>query len=238
MDGVPRHIAIIMDGNGRWAKARGLSRSKGHEEGAKSVRATLEACETLNEGKKRVETLSLYAFSTENWRRPQSEVNMLFQLLSRYVNDELEELDSKGIRFRFMGRREGLAKKTLSELDSAMNKTAENDRFQFNVAVNYGSRAEIVDACRAMVRDVQAGRLPADDIDENAIAERLYVPESAELDLLVRTGGELRLSNFMLWQASYAELVVTPVLWPDFRADDLFACVAEYQQRQRNFGGR
>ena len=238
MERVPRHVAIIMDGNGRWAKQRGLPHTKGHEQGADSVRAVLEACEKLNDGARRIESLTLYAFSTENWQRPQKEVNTLFRLLSKNVRVELDELHRKGLRFRFIGRREGLSDRTLADLDTAMQRTVNNDKFLFNVAVNYGSRTEIVDACRKIVRDVHEGRLKESEIDERSFAQRLYAPETSDLDLLIRTSGEFRVSNFMLWQISYAEFVVSPVLWPDFRHDQFLDCIREYQQRTRRFGKR
>lgn len=232
--GLPRHVAIVMDGNGRWAKQHGLSRIKGHEAGAKSVRAVIERCRELGA----VQTLTLYAFSTENWRRSKAEVSGLFRLLTKYIALELDAMHAEGIRVEFIGRRHGLPKNVLAEMDRARELTRSNRAMQVNFAVNYGARAEIADACRAVAEEVAAGNMKPAKIDEDRIAARLYDPLSRDLDLLIRTGGHNRLSNFMLWQASYAELVVTPVLWPDFQKPQLDAAFEEFRERQRNFGGR
>jgi undecaprenyl diphosphate synthase len=223
-----------MDGNGRWAKQQGVSRLKGHEAGAKAVRAVVERCRELGG----VKSLTLYAFSTENWRRSKAEVSGLFRLLTKYIALELDAMHAENIRLEFIGRRDELPRNALVEMDRARELTRENRSMQVNFAVNYGSRAEIADAARALARDAVAGRLKVSKIDEDAIAERLYDPGSRDLDLLIRTGGHARLSNFMLWQASYAELVVTPVLWPDFGKSHLDAAIEEFRVRQRNFGGR
>ena len=230
----PRHIAIIMDGNGRWAKHHGVSRAAGHEAGAKSVRAVLEACRELDG----VEVLTLYAFSTENWRRSQSEVETLFMLLSKYIRLELDEIHQEDIRITVMGRREGLSQKARADLERCENLTADNQAMTLNLAVNYGGRGEIADAAQAIARDVQEDRLAPGDIDEACFARYLYVPDLPELDLLIRTSGEMRLSNFMLWQASYAEFVSMPTYWPDFRKQHLYEAIAAYQSRSRRFGGR
>ncbi len=232
--GLPRHIAIVMDGNGRWAKQHGVSRIKGHEAGAKSVRAVIERCRELGA----IQTLTLYAFSTENWRRSKVEVSGLFRLLTKYIGLELDAMHAEDIRVEFIGRRDGLPRNVLAEMDRARDLTRNNRAMQVNFAVNYGARAEIVDACRAVAEDVAAGRVKAAKIDEDRIAARLYDPLSRDLDLLIRTGGHNRLSNFMLWQASYAEIVVTPVLWPDFQKDQVDEAIEEFRARQRNFGGR
>jgi undecaprenyl diphosphate synthase len=231
---MPRHIAIVMDGNGRWAKRRGVSRIKGHEAGAKSVRAVIERCRELGE----IRSLTLYAFSTENWRRSKVEVGGLFRLLSKYIALELEAMHAENIRVEFIGRREGLPKRVLADLDTAREMTRNNRSMLVNFAINYGSRAEIVDACRAVAAQVAAGELNPRQIDEKRIADHLYEPTSRDLDLLIRTGGHLRLSNFMLWQASYAEVVVMPVLWPDFRKRHLDEAIEEFRSRVRNFGAR
>ena len=231
---LPRHVAIIMDGNGRWAKENGLSRIRGHEAGAKSVRAVTEVCRELGG----IETLSLYAFSTENWRRSKTEVAALFALLSKYINLEIDNLHEENIRVKFMGRADGLAKQLVNEMHASEEKTKDNTAMTLNLAINYGSRGEILDACTSIVEDVQSGVLTKDAIDEQAISDRLYLPETQELDLLIRTSGEMRLSNFMLWQLSYAEIVVTDTYWPDFKKPQLMDVLREYQSRKRNFGAR
>lgn len=231
---LPKHIAIIMDGNGRWASRHGLSRAEGHEAGARSVRKVVEACREL----KRVKSLTLYAFSTENWRRPKREVSTLFGLLTRYIELEIDNLDEQDIRVVFTGRTDGLEQHLLADMQRSMDRTKNNRSMVLNLAVNYGSRAEIVDAVRIIGDNVQAGRVRIEDIDESTISENLYMPEISELDLLIRTSGEYRLSNFMMWQASYAEIVITKVLWPDFRRRHLYNAIGEFQNRKRTFGGR
>ncbi len=223
-----------MDGNGRWAKERGVTRIKGHEAGAKGVREVIERCRELGG----IESLTLYAFSTENWRRSKAEISGLFRLLTKYIALELDAMHAEDIRVEFIGRRDGLPKNALAEMDRSRELTRNNRSMQVNFAVNYGSRAELADAARELARDAVAGKLNADKIDEDRLAGRLYDPRSRDLDLLIRTGGHARLSNFMLWQASYAELVVTPVLWPDFRKKNLDDAIEEFRVRQRNFGGR
>jgi undecaprenyl diphosphate synthase len=230
---LPRHIAIIMDGNGRWATRHHVSHARGHEAGAKSVRAVVEACRELG-----IEVLSLYAFSTENWRRSKVEVNALFRLLSKYIHLELASIHKEDIRIVMMGRSEGLPAKAVADLDHAIGLTKNNQSMIVNVAVNYGARAEIADAAKAIAADVAAGRLRVEDINEDRFARYLYQPALPDPDLLIRTSGEMRLSNFMLWQLSYAEIVPLDVLWPDFRKPHLCAALAEYQSRQRRFGGR
>ncbi len=234
MKRLPRHVAIIMDGSGRWAKKRGVTRIRGHEEGAASVRVIVEACRELGV----IESLSLYAFSTENWRRSKTEVNALFRLLNKHINLEIDNLHREGIRVVFTGRKDGLSKKVMSDMESSMEKTRNNKAMILNNAVNYGARAELVDACRAIATEARDGDLRPEDVDEDTIAERLYLPELREVDLLIRTSGELRLSNFMLWQISYAEIVVTKTFWPDFRKRHLHQAFLEYQARDRRFGGR
>jgi len=231
---LPRHIAIIMDGNGRWARRRGVSRAAGHEAGAKSARAVIEACRELGA----VEVLTLYAFSTENWRRSKTEVSALFRLLSKYIGIELDSVDKENIRVMTMGRIEDLPARAQKDLNRAMARTADNTAMTVNVALNYGSRVEITDAARAIARDAKAGRLDPDQLDEKRFSQYLYAPHLPDPDLLIRTSGEMRLSNFMLWQLSYAEIVVTQTLWPDFRKRHLHRAIAEYQTRQRRFGGR
>ncbi|MBX3177873.1 MAG: isoprenyl transferase [Candidatus Hydrogenedentes bacterium] len=230
---LPRHIAIIMDGNGRWASERGLSHVEGHEAGANSVRAVIETCRKLG-----IDALSLYAFSTENWRRSKFEVSALFRLLSKYIQQEIDEMDENDIRICFMGRREGLPERALSDMDSCVERTRDNTAMTVNIALNYGGRAEIVDATRRIAAAVQAGELRAEEIDEAAFARYLYQPDLNEVDLLIRTSGELRVSNFMLWQMSYSEIIISDTLWPDFDEGCLCEAIVAYQHRHRRFGGR
>ena len=233
MTRLPRHIGIIMDGNGRWAERHGVSVDEGHEAGAKGVRAVVEGCRELG-----IEALSLYAFSTENWNRPKAEVDALFDLLCTYVRLELDNIHAEDIRVSIMGNMEGLPKRVRADLRHCMELTRHNKSLTVNVAVNYGARREIADAARAIAKEVKAGKLSPDAVDEECFARHLYVPGLPELDLLVRTSGEMRLSNFMLWQLSYAEIVVTRVLWPDFRKRHLRHAIATYQARRRRFGRR
>jgi undecaprenyl diphosphate synthase len=234
MKRLPGHVAIIMDGNGRWAKAQGVTRLRGHDKGAQSVRKITEVCREL-EG---IASLTLYAFSTENWRRSKREVNALFRLLSKYIRLEVENLHAENIRVQFMGRKESLSEKLLMEMSESEDRTKDNTAMILNLAVNYGSRGEIVDACRSIAADVRTGALAESEIDEEVFAEHLYVPAVQDVDLLIRTGGEMRLSNFMLWQLSYSEIVVTDTLWPDFGEEQMLEVLREYQSRRRNFGGR
>jgi undecaprenyl diphosphate synthase len=230
---LPRHIAIIMDGNGRWAARHGVSREEGHEAGAKSVRAAVELCRELG-----IQALTLYAFSTENWRRSKGEVDALFRLLSKYIRLEVPNLHKEDIRLTFMGRLDELSPQTREDLAYSTELTRNNKSMRLNVALNYGARAEIVDAARGIAVDVAEGRLRPEEVDERQFVQRLYVPDLPELDLLIRTSGEMRLSNFMLWQLSYAEIVVLKTLWPDFRKRHLLKAIAEFQSRNRRFGGR
>ncbi|MFP6596127.1 MAG: isoprenyl transferase [Candidatus Hydrogenedentota bacterium] len=234
MKRLPGHVAIIMDGNGRWAKKNGVTRLHGHDKGAQSVRKITEVCREMGG----IESLTLYAFSTENWRRSEREVKALFRLLSKYIKLEVENLHKENIRVRFMGRKDGLSTKLLEEMSDSEEKTRDNTAMILNLAVNYGSRGEIVDACKSIAADVLAGRLSESEIDEDLFADHLYVPEVQDVDLLVRTGGEMRLSNFMLWQLSYSEIVVTDTLWPEFHKEQMLEALREYQSRTRNFGGR
>ena len=225
---LPRHVAIIMDGNGRWAKRRHLPRIAGHRAGVASVRETVETCARLELG-----VLTLYAFSQENWRRPPAEVDFLMELLKEYARKELRSLQENNIRFQVIGRRGDLAPSVQRELEHAFSATRDNTGLLFNIALSYGGRTEIVDACRALVRD---GVSP-DEIDEDAIAGRLYTAGQPDPDLLVRTSGEMRVSNFLLWQIAYAELWVTGTLWPDFRKKHLLEALVDYQGRERRYGG-
>jgi len=227
-DALPAHIAIIMDGNGRWAAQRHLPRVEGHRAGIDSVRDVVETSARLGIG-----VLTLYAFSLENWKRPATEVNMLMTLLKRYLRLELETINRNNIRFAVIGRTEELSSDVLDELAAGQEATARNTGMLFNIALNYGGRAEIVDAAR---RAIQAG-VHAADLDERKFAEFLYTAGQPDPDLLIRTSGEMRVSNFLLWQIAYAEIWVTETLWPDFRRRHLLEAVLAYQKRDRRYGG-
>jgi undecaprenyl diphosphate synthase len=231
-DRLPRHVAIIMDGNGRWAAQRGQPRIAGHRAGVEAVRASVDTGARLGLG-----ALTLYAFSTENWKRPRYEVDALMRMLRKYLRLELDEIDRQNIRFQTIGRIEALAPTVKQEIAKASERTAANTGMILSVALNYGGRAEIVDACRAAMRKLQAQGESPDELDEALIEAELYTRNVPELDLLVRTSGELRISNFLLWQSAYAEIYVTDTLWPDFRRVNLLQAVADYQQRSRRFGG-
>ena len=229
---MPRHVGIIMDGNGRWAQERGRSRLLGHRMGAVAVRRTVRAAARLG-----IEQLTLFAFSTENWRRPATEVRFLWRLIRRFLRAECKELRDNGIRLRAIGRLDELPEEVRSELRRAITFTRGGGALTLCLAVNYGGRAEVVDACRRIVRRAIAGNVSADEINEETLAECLYQPDMPPLDLIVRTGGEMRLSNFLLWQAAYAELWVTPVAWPDFGEEHLREAVSDFLRRNRRFGG-
>jgi undecaprenyl diphosphate synthase len=227
-DRLPQHIAVIMDGNGRWAAQRHLPRVEGHRAGIDSVRDIVESSARLG-----IKVLTLYAFSVENWKRPVSEVSTLMSLLKRYLRLELNTLLRNNIRFKVIGRFEELAPDVRAELKAAEDRTASNAGMQFNIALNYGGRAEIVDAVR---RALAAGIAP-DEIDEQRFSGLLYTAGQPDPDLLIRTSGEMRVSNFLLWQIAYAEIWVTETLWPDFRARHLLEGILEYQKRDRRYGG-
>ena len=228
MDRLPRHVAIIMDGNGRWAWQRHLPRVQGHRAGIDSVRDVVETSARLG-----LEVLTLYAFSVENWKRPATEVSTLMMLLKRYLRLELSTLLRNNIRFKVVGRTEALAADVLEELHAAERKTATNTGMLFNIALNYGGRTEIVDAARRAM----ASGLDPQDLDEDRFASFLYTAGQPDPDLLIRTSGEMRVSNFLLWQIAYAEIWVTDTLWPDFRCRHLLEGVLAYQKRDRRFGG-
>lgn len=232
-DRLPAHIAIIMDGNGRWAKRRNLPRVAGHRAGIEPVRIAVDTCARIG-----IQALTLYAFSLENWKRPRMEVDTLWRLLRLYLRRELPEIMRNEIQFNCMGRLDGLPSVVRQELESAMARTRRNRGMRLNLAINYSGRAELVDALNAIVEDARLeGRLPDLRIDERTIASRLYTSGLPDPDLLIRTSGEMRISNFLLWQIAYAELYVTETLWPDFRRIDLLQAVLEYQKRDRRFGG-
>lgn len=229
--GVPRHVALIMDGNGRWAKARGLPRVAGHRAGAKAVRRCIEAA--IDHG---VEWLTLFAFSSENWRRPEGEVLELTSLLRQYLRSEIAELAANGVCFRVIGDRARFSPDLRAEIDGAERQTAGNRRLNLTVALSYGGRAEIVAAAQAAARAAQSGTLDIESLDEAGFSRFLSTALMPDPDLLIRTSGERRLSNFLLWQCAYAELVFLDVLWPDFNASDLAAALAEFARRERRYG--
>ena len=227
-DQLPSHVAIIMDGNGRWAAQRHLPRVEGHRAGIDSVRDVVESSARLG-----IDVLTLYAFSVENWKRPRAEVNTLMMLLKRYIRLELGTLLKNNIQFRVIGRSEDLAPDVQHELEIGIRQTATNTGMQFNIALNYGGRAEIVDAARRAI----ASGMAADELDERRFSEFLYTSGQPDPDLLIRTSGEMRVSNFLLWQIAYAEIWVTETLWPDFRCRHLLEAVVAYQKRDRRYGG-
>jgi undecaprenyl diphosphate synthase len=233
-NGVPRHVAIIMDGNGRWARERGLPRAAGHRAGVETVREIVRASTDIG-----VRILTIYAFSQENWKRPREEVSILMNLLDVWLDREIGGLDREGVRIRAIGRLEGLGEKTLKKIRSAEERTARNEKLYFNIALNYGARAEILDAARRLVAEAIADPAKFADpesIDEAAFASRLYTAGLPDPDLLIRTSGEMRLSNFLLWQLSYAEMYITKKYWPDFTKKDYQAAIREYRRRERRFG--
>src|SRR6267143_458619 len=229
---LPRHVAIIMDGNGRWAAQRSQPRIAGHRAGVEAVRAAVDTGARLG-----LRALTLYAFSTENWKRPRYEVDALMRMLRKYLRLELDEINRQNIRFQTIGRIDALAPTVRNEIARASERTAANTGMVLSVALNYGGRAEIVDACRVAMRRLLAEGRSADELSESDIERELYTKGLPELDLLVRTSGELRISNFLLWQSAYAEIHVTETLWPDFRRVHLLEAVLDYQQRSRRFGG-
>ena len=228
----PNHVAIIMDGNGRWAKARGLPRVAGHRRGADAVRRVVRGAGELG-----IPVLTLFAFSTENWTRPADEVNDLMGLLRHYLRNELDELHKNGARLRVIGNREGLASDIVRDISDAENMTLGNSRIDVNICTNYGARAEILHAIRSLARQVAAGELTADRIDEDRFESELLTSGVPDPDLLIRTSGEQRISNFMLWQCAYAELVFVDTLWPDFGKEHLEQAIAEFRRRERRYGG-
>ncbi len=230
---IPAHIAIIMEGNGRWARRRGLPRVAGHKVGVSAVRAIVEDCANLG-----VKALTLYAFSAENWKRPRAEVNVLWGLLRFYLRHELEDLQRNDIRLQSSGRIEALPEGVYEELLAAERATARNQGMCLNLAINYSARVELVDAINSILDEARIeGRLSNRVIDEEAISRRLYTSGLPEPDLLIRTSGEMRISNFLLWQIAYAELYVTDTLWPDFNRTELLRAVQDFQRRERRFGG-
>jgi len=229
---VPRHIAIIMDGNGRWARSRGLARIKGHEKGADAVRACVEACGELN-----VEYLTLYAFSAENWQRPKSEVFALMRLLEKFLKEKTPELLEKNVRLQAIGRLTDLPASCQRQLHESIERTAADTGLTLILALSYGGRLEIIDGIKSILRQIESGHIDRGMIDVEMFSKHLYTRYYPDPDLLIRTSGEMRLSNFLLWQLSYTEIYVTQKLWPDFRRDDLLAAVKEFGRRNRRYGG-
>ena len=230
-DNLPKHLAIIMDGNGRWAKQKGLLRAFGHENGTKSVRLTVETCAKLG-----IKNLTLYAFSTENWNRPKLEVDTLMKLLISSLKNELQTLIDNNIRLNSIGNLEMLPKSAQKELLDVIKKTEKNSRMVLTLALSYGSREEIISAIKKISDKVKNNIISLDSIDESIINQHLYTQNLPDVDLLIRTSGEHRISNFLLWQIAYAELYFTDVLWPDFKEDDLYEAIISYQKRERRFG--
>ena len=225
---VPRHVAMIMDGNGRWAKARGLPRLAGHRAGTENLRPILEACAEFG-----IEILTIWAFSTENWQRPETEVKGLLRILERMIQRELRELHKQGVRLRHIGRLDRLPARLQKQVIDAIELTRDNSRITLNVAFDYGGRAEIVHA----VQQIIASGIPVDEVDEELISQYTYTAGQPDPDLIIRTGGELRTSGFMLWQSAYTEYYVTPTFWPDFDKEELYKALVAFSQRDRRFGG-
>jgi undecaprenyl diphosphate synthase len=230
---IPEHVAIVMDGNGRWARERGLPRTEGHEAGERALFDVVEGA--LEVG---IRYLTVYAFSTENWRRPKSEVRFLMNFNRTIIRRRRDQMNERGVRITFLGRRDWrLPRSVLKEMDDAERATRNNRRMVLAVALNYGGRTEVVDAVKRIIADHDAGRLSGERIDPASISRRMYHPDMPDPDLVIRTSGEMRTSNFLIWQAAYAELWFTPVLWPDFNREHLFEAIRDYQKRDRRFGG-
>lgn len=229
---MPRHIAVIMDGNGRWAQKRLMPRSMGHRAGMAALKELVKACDELN-----IPFLTVFAFSTENWKRPVTEVDFLMNLLVEYLHKELDELHQNKVKIRMMGNYSGIPRECQTEIKHAIAKTMNNDGLVFNIAINYGSRQEIIDNVKKIAARVLDQEITCENIDEALFSGMLYTGEMPDPDLLIRTAGEMRISNFMLWQIAYAEIVISPTLWPDFSREDLIKAIQEYQGRDRRFGG-
>jgi undecaprenyl diphosphate synthase len=227
LERVPRHVGVIMDGNGRWARARGLPRSAGHRAGTENLRSVLRAAVEFG-----IQVLTIYAFSTENWGRPEGEVKALLSILERVIDRELSELHREGVQLRHIGCLERLPQKLQQKVRDAIELTRNNQRLVLNVAFDYGGRAELVEAIRRIITD----GVPAEQVDESLVSRYLYTTGLPDLDLLIRTSGEMRISNFLIWQGAYAELYVTPTLWPDFGKGELYKALESYNQRERRFG--
>jgi len=232
-DKLPQHLAIIMDGNGRWAKKRGLSRSAGHKEGVKSVRRVITSCLDFN-----IPILTIYAFSTENWKRPKHEIMYLLKLFERFLSKEKANLIKNNIKINFIGRLNNLPNSLTEKMKELHESTKKNNKLILNIAINYGGRAEIVDALKSIALKIEEKKLKIEEINENTIRDNLYTQNLPDPDLLIRTAGEMRISNFMIWQIAYTELWVTPVCWPDFDENNLIEAIRNYQKRVRKYGGK
>lgn len=228
---IPAHVAVIMDGNGRWAKRRGLPRIDGHRAGADSLRSVVIGCTDLG-----IRYLTAYTFSSENWQRPTDEVSGLMELFREQLEREIDELDGERIRVRVLGRLDEVPAETRASFESAMERTAHHERLQLILALNYGGRVEIADAARRLAQEAVSASRTVESIDADAVASHLYAPDVPDPDLVIRTGGNLRISNYLLWQSAYAEMCVVEKLWPDFRRSDFFRALAEFQHRERRFG--
>ncbi|MBP2642456.1 MAG: Undecaprenyl pyrophosphate synthase [Firmicutes bacterium] len=229
---LPKHVAIIMDGNGRWAQRKGLPRTFGHRAGVEALRGIVKAAINI-----KVSVLTVYAFSTENWKRPVSEVDLLMQLFSEYLDNEIDELDAQGVQIRFIGDTSVLSRSLQDKVSIASERTKKNVKLILNVAVNYGGRAEVLNAVQKLAQHVLDGKLDIDNITEQSITERLYTSDLPDPDLVIRTSGDFRLSNFLIWQSAYAELWFTNLNWPDFKEEQLIQAIIDYQKRDRRFGG-
>ena len=233
---IPQHIAIIMDGNGRWAVQRGLERVRGHQQGARVVQTVVKECSRLLKERGGPHHVTLYSFSLENWKRPAGEISFLMQMYIDYLRQERPTMRENNIRFRQIGRLENLPQPVLDEVEATLEETRNNDGLTLTLALNYGSRAEITDAVRAIAEEVREGRLRPEQIDECTVSDHLYTAGTPDPDLLIRTAGEMRVSNYLLWQISYAELFISKVLWPDFGVDDLHEALHAFASRNRRFG--
>ncbi|MHB1392469.1 MAG: isoprenyl transferase [Clostridia bacterium] len=231
MDRLPKHIAIIMDGNGRWAQKKGLPRVMGHKAGMEAIKETVKACSDLG-----IKILTVYAFSTENWRRPQDEVSYLMSLLVEYMRKEVNALHNNKVKIKVLGEVDILPTQTRKEIEEALKLTESNEGLQFNIALNYGGRAEILKACKKLIQGVLDGSIDKEAVDEALLANHLYTGSDPDPDLIIRTSGEKRISNFLLWQGAYSELVFVDQLWPDFDEKVLYSVIKEYQSRDRRFG--
>jgi undecaprenyl diphosphate synthase len=228
---LPQHVAVIMDGNGRWAKQKGLPRIEGHRQGANTLKELLRTCKDYG-----INTLTAYAFSTENWGRPIEEVSFLMTLFKKLLRKELTEMNEEGVCIRFIGDLTPLPQSLQKEINLAIEATKYNTGVNFNVAINYGSRSEMVQACKAIANEIALGKLTTEMIDEKTISSYLYTSASPDPDLLIRTSGEMRLSNFLLWQMAYTEIYVTDIFWPDFNSSEFLKAIADFQKRDRRFG--
>ena len=228
---LPVHIAIIMDGNGRWAQKKGLPRVMGHKAGMEALKKTVKSCSDLG-----IKILTVYAFSTENWNRPQDEVNYLMDLLVEYMRKEVNALHKNKVKIKLLGEADILPGQTRTEIEEAIELTKNNEGLQFNIALNYGGRAEILRACKSLIKDLRAGNLDTDSVDEKVFSSYLYTSNDPDPDLIIRTSGEQRISNFLLWQGAYSELLFVDQLWPDFDEAALDLAILSYTQRQRRFG--